>query len=150
MNGYLLDTNLLVALFWPAHSQHSQAVNWFAGNRKKGWSTCPFTQAGFVRVVSNPAFSRDAVAPVEAIRVLGENTKAKDHDFWPDDASIGETAQLLKSRLSGHQHVTDAYLLTLAVRRDGILVTFDRAIAALLPPGSKLERHLEVVDSQSR
>jgi hypothetical protein len=32
------------------------------------------------------------------------------------------------SRIFGHQQVTDAYLLGLAVKENGVLVTFDRGI----------------------
>ncbi len=34
------------------------------------------------------------------------------------------------SRLRGHRHITDAYLLALAVANEGQLATFDSAIAA--------------------
>jgi len=30
------------------------------------------TQLGFIRIVSNPAFSRDALSPIEALALLGE------------------------------------------------------------------------------
>ena len=50
MRGYLLDTNVLVALLWPSHGQHEAAVGWFARRRAKGWATCPLTEAGFVRI----------------------------------------------------------------------------------------------------
>jgi predicted nucleic acid-binding protein len=36
MKGYLLDTNLLIALLWPAHEQHERAVKWFARHRARG------------------------------------------------------------------------------------------------------------------
>jgi len=32
------------------------------------------------------------------------------------------------ARITGHQQVTDAYLLGLAIKEDGVLVTFDRGI----------------------
>jgi predicted nucleic acid-binding protein len=70
MKGYLLDTNLLIALLWPSHERHELALKWFNRHRAKGWATCPITQTGFVRIVSNPAFSRDAVQPREAIHKL--------------------------------------------------------------------------------
>ncbi len=146
MNHYLLDTNLLVALFWPAHAQHKAAIEWFASNRSQGWITCPFTQAGFVRVVSNPAFSRYSVAPLEAVGILNQNTNAKDHSFWPDAISLIEAAGHYAGRLTGHQQITDAYLLSLAIHRGGVLVTFDQSIAALLPSRSDFKRHLRILE----
>jgi toxin-antitoxin system PIN domain toxin len=147
MKGYLLDTNLLIALIWPSHERHDLALKWFARNRVKGWATCPLTQAGFVRIVSNPAFSRDAVQPREAISVLSANTAAKDHTFWPDELPISDAVAFAGVRLVGHQQVTDAYLLGLAIRRGGMLATLDQRIAALTEPKSSERKALETVSS---
>lgn len=145
MNGYLLDTNLLIALFWPSHERHDLALKWFTRHRMKGWATCPFTQAGFVRIVSNPAFSRDAVQPREAIQVLSANTTAKDHTFWPDELPFAEAVACTGVRLLGHKQVTDAYLLGLAIRRGGVLATLDQRIAALTDAKSAERKALETV-----
>jgi len=145
MKGYLLDTNLLIALLWPSHKRHELAVKWFVRCRGKGWATCPFTQAGFVRIVSNPAFSRDAVQPREATHVLGANTAAGDHQFWPDEAPFAEAVAFAGVRLIGHQQVTDAYLLGLAIRRGGVLATLDEHIAGLMEPRSTERSALELV-----
>ena len=145
MKGYLLDTNLLIALFWPSHERHELAVNWFTRHRAKGWATCPFTQAGFVRIVSNPAFSRDSVQPREAIQVLSANTAAADHTFWPAELSFAEAVAYAGVRLLGHQQTTDAYLLGLAIRRGGVLATLDQRIAALLEPKSIERNSLETI-----
>lgn len=145
MKAYLLDTNLLIALLWPSHARHDVAARWFAHHRARGWATCPLTQAGFVRIVSNPAFSRDAVQPREAIQVLAANTAARDHAFWPDELPITEAVAFAGVRLMGHQQVTDAYLLGLAIRRGGMLATLDQRIAALAEPKSAERRALEMV-----
>ena len=145
MKSYLLDTNLLIALLWPSHERHDLAVKWFTRHRKKGWATCPITEAGFVRILSNPAFSRDAVHPREAIQVLSANTAAKDHVFWSDELSVAEAVAFAGVRLMGHQQVTDAYLLGLAIRRKGVLATLDQRIAALTEPTSAERTALEIV-----
>ena len=145
MKGYLLDTNLLIALLWPSHERHDLALKWFTRHRAKGWATCPFTQAGFVRIVANPAFSRDAVQPREAIQVLSANTAAKDHAFWPDELPLAESVAFTGVRLLGHQQVTDAYLLGLAIRRGGVLATLDQRIAALVDPKTTERKALETV-----
>jgi uncharacterized protein len=145
VKGYLLDVNLLIALLWPSHARHESAVNWFARRRAKGWTTCPITEAGFVRIVSNPAFSRDAVTPREAVGVLAANTAAEDHQFWPDDLAFTEAVAFAGAHLVGHQQVTDAYLLGLAIRRGGVLATLDEHIAALTGKRSAESRALELV-----
>lgn len=145
MKGCLLDTNLLIALLWPSHERHELAVKWFTRHRARGWATCPITQAGFVRIVSNPAFSRDAVQPREAVQVLSANCAAKDHAFWPEELPFAEAVAFAGARLLGHQQVTDAYLLGLAIHRGGVLATLDQRIAALLEPRSDERRALELV-----
>jgi toxin-antitoxin system PIN domain toxin len=146
MKGFLLDTNLLIALLWPSHAQHETALRWFTRHRARTWATCPLTEAGFVRIVSNPAFSRDAVTPREAIGLLAANTRAADHVFWPADRPIADVASTAGSRLVGHQQVTDACLLTLALKRGGVLATLDRGVAALALPRSPERRAIEHVD----
>jgi hypothetical protein len=145
MNGYLLDINLLLALLWPAHERHPVARRWFARHRGQGWATCPLTEAGFVRIVSNPAFSRDAVQPREAIQVLLANTEAKDHRFWPDDPPLAEAVAFAGVRLLGHQQVTDAYLLGLALHHGGALATLDERLAALVEPKSAARKAVAIV-----
>ena len=145
MKGYLLDTNVLVALLWPSHAQHGLAAKWFARNRSKKWATCPLTESGFVRIVSNPAFSRDAVMPREAVGVLNANTAARDHVFWPDELPFETVTAFAGVRLVGHQQVTDAYLLGLAIHRGGVLATLDEHIAALTEPRSVERRSMHIV-----
>jgi len=145
MRRYLLDTNLLIALLWPSHAQHAVARRWFASRRKEGWATCPFTQAGFVRITSNPAFSRDAAQPRTAMDVLTANTACKDHVFWADDIPFREAVAFAGFRLLGHQQVTDAYLVGLALHRGGILATLDQRIVELTEPKSDGRNAIETV-----
>jgi len=145
MKGYLLDTNVLIALLWPSHGQHDLAVKWFGRRRAKGWASCPLTETGFIRIVSNPAFSRDAVTPREAASILAANTAASDHAFWPDELDFAEATAFTEARLVGHQQVTDAYLLGLALHRGGMLATLDQRIAALVESKSAARQALEIV-----
>jgi hypothetical protein len=145
MNGYLLDTNLLIALLWPTHERHELALKWFTRRRIQGWATCPLTQAGFVRIVSNPAFSRDAVQPREAVQVLSANTAAKDHRFWPNDLPLAKAVAFAGVHLLGHQQVTDAYLLGLALQRGGALATLDEGITALAGRDPAVRRAVAIV-----
>lgn len=144
MTAVLLDVNVLIALMWPAHEGHQRAQNWFGQNAGEGWATCPFTQAGFVRIVSNPAFSRDAVTPKEAMSILAATMRHKAHQFWADEIDVISAAWPYAEQLSGHQQVTDAYLLGLARHKKGKLGTMDRAVLELLPDKS-LERNLVTV-----
>ena len=50
------------------------------------------------------------------------------HEFWPDDISVLDGKRVDPTRLHGPRQITDCYLLALAVRHIGALVTLDRAI----------------------
>jgi uncharacterized protein len=141
----LLDVNVLVALFWAEHADHGAAQQWFREHARRGWATCPFTQAAFIRLVSNPAFSRDAVSPTEAVALLEENLRHPSHEFWADDLRFADIMANLEPDLTGHRQITDAYLLGLAIHHKSRLVTFDKSLSALLPAGRpKAEKLIEL------
>lgn len=137
MTVHLLDVNVLIALMWPAHEGHDRVQGWFANNPKAGWATCPFTQAAFVRIVSNPAFSRDVANLEDAFKALEQNSRNPLHQFWPDEIGLLEAVQPMRKRMTGHQQVSDAYLIGLAIHRKGKLITLDRSMATLLPSSER-------------
>jgi hypothetical protein len=53
--------------------------------------------------------------------------------FWPDDLSFPDAVEPIQKQLVGHQQVSDAYLLGIAIRRKARLATLDRSVPALLP-----------------
>ncbi|HAB19128.1 MAG TPA: PIN domain-containing protein [Verrucomicrobiota bacterium] len=122
MKAALLDTNVLLALAWPNHQHHVQAHDWFAAQAKKGWATCAFTQLGFVRLSSNPAYTANAVSPPEAATLLQQWTRLKGHHFWSSPAAHDPA---IYARALGHQQVNDAWLVEVAPRNSGRLVTLD-------------------------
>ena len=138
----LLDVNVLIALLWPPHEAHARAQRWFAQNARQGWATCAMTQAGFVRIVSNPIFSRRAVSPRDALDVLSGSLQHPAHHFWTEDIGITEALAHFGRRLLGHQQVTDAYLLGLAIRKKGRLATLDASISWLLSEQSAARNRL--------
>jgi len=131
MKVALLDLNILTALLWPAHEHHEIAQDWFGARRKARWATCALTQLGFVRLVSNPSFSRDALTPANAVLLLSANLVHPNHEFWVEDVSVPAAVKAVPRELKGHQQVTDAYLLALAGRHNGVLATFDRGVETL-------------------
>ena len=102
MTGLLLDVNVLLALSWPGHQFHAQVQRWFGRSAAKGWATCPITQAGFVRIISNPAFSSRAVSPAEAIDASRVTMRHPAHQFWADDIPVTDALAALGIRISGH------------------------------------------------
>jgi uncharacterized protein len=140
----LLDVNVLIAMTWPTHQAHGKVQHWLSHRGREKWASCPFTQTSFVRIVSNPAFSPNALAPADALVLLRSNLGHPAHQFWPDDIGLLEAVARFESRIVGHQQVMDAYLLGLAIYKKGKLATLDRGLVALLPEKS-LERDLVTV-----
>jgi hypothetical protein len=124
----LLDVNVLVALFDPDHVHHEVAHDWFADAGRSGWATCPLTEAGFVRVLSNPAYSGAVTRAVDMAGRLRRFCASGGHVFWPDELSLLDGSRFDLSRGAGHRQLMDVYLLGLAHTRGGRLVTFDRTI----------------------
>ena len=120
--------NVLVALFDPAHDNHEDAHRWFGRNRRHGWATCPMKINGCIRVLSNPAYPTVEATPAEVAGRLRSFCFATDHHFWEDSVSLVDESLFRVSMTGGHQKITDAYLLGLAVRNHGRLATFDRSI----------------------
>jgi uncharacterized protein len=136
MTAYLLDVNVLIALSWPEHMHHGPAQRWFGRHRAKGWATCPLAEAGFVRIVSNPAFSSRSVSVQQAIEGLADSVKDDAHQFWADSISLPEAMRVLPHPLRGHRQITDAYLVALAIHKKGKLATLDRGVRRWAPAGS--------------
>lgn len=129
---FLLDVNVLIALSWPAHVAHEKVQQWFGRHARAAWATCPFTQTAFVRIISNPAFSPNALTTADAFQLLESNLKHSGHKFWPDDIGVLEATRNFQSQIAGHQQVTDAYLMGLASHRKGKLATLDSGMLGLL------------------
>jgi toxin-antitoxin system PIN domain toxin len=123
----LLDVNVLVALFDADHVSHSQATRWMEENGKSGWATCPVTQNGFLRVMSQPGYPNQAPVAVLGDR-LRQATGDKAHEFWPDTVSVLDDRLVDTRRIHGPRQLTDVYLLALASSRGGRFVTFDKSV----------------------
>ena len=123
----LLDVNLLVTLFYAAHVHHIRAHEWLAANRSGGWATCPLTQNGCLRVLSQSNYP-GAIPVADIARRLRQATAVGDHHFWADDLSLCDAALFDHGRILSPKHLTDLYLLALATENAGRFVTFDRGI----------------------
>jgi uncharacterized protein len=128
---HLLALNVLIALVRPRHTQHGKVMHWFRNTGGKRWATCALTEARFVRVVSNPRFTSQAIGVMEALQILSELTALPGHQFWSLDFGCADAVRPVEERFFGHQQVADTYLLALAIRNKGRLVTLDRGVVFL-------------------
>jgi toxin-antitoxin system PIN domain toxin len=124
----LFDLSALIALFDDQHVENRRAHHWFAANRTNGWATCPLTQNGFVRIISQSSY-RSPISLREAIEHLQEATETEGHEFWADDISLLNESLFNRSHILGPKQLTDIYLLALAVEHGGRLVTLDQGIS---------------------
>lgn len=61
------------------------------------------------------------------------------HRFRPDDVSLTDVEIFNHTELLGPKHITDRYLLALAVRSKGRFVTFDQGIRPTAVVGASAE-----------
>jgi hypothetical protein len=136
----LLDVNVLIALLDAAHVHHREARAWLEGNITEGWASCPITQNGCIRILSQPAYPGAQPPAVIAAR-LAEAVATRWHEFWADDFSAVASGALDWQQILSSRQLTDAYLLALAVRRGGRLVSLDRAVPLAAVTGAA-DHHL--------
>ena len=139
----LLDVNVLIALLDSDHLHHQQAVEWLEEGAPHGWASCPITQNGFIRILSNPRY-RNPTSTADAIYRLKKAVDGPAHKFWPDSLSLFETGLVNWEKALSCRSLTDAYLLALAVKNNGRLVTFDRGITTDFVNGATAQ-HLLVL-----
>ena len=140
----LLDVNVLIALLDQAHPHHETASAWLKASIKHGWASCPITQNGCIRIMSQATYpgARPAAQIMERLRGALDHSA---HAFWPDDASIVDQKIVDGTRVHSARQITDTYLLALALKHNGRLVTFDSGIALSAAKGATLRHLLNLV-----
>jgi toxin-antitoxin system PIN domain toxin len=128
----LLDVNVLIGLLDSAHVHHAAAVRWFHKTAcQEGWATCPITENGFIRIVSNLNYPNLRLTPGAAANSLARFRSgfAGIHHFWTDEVSLTDVTLFDLSQLAGSRQTTDAYLAGLAFRKRARLSTLDGGVA---------------------
>ena len=145
MAQHLLDVNALIALGWSAHRRHDTMVTWFNRTAQAGWATCALTQAGFVRVLSQPAVGGAASTVAELVRSLERNLVHPAHRLLALDFGFADVLACCTGGVVGHRQVTDAYLLSAAMRAGMKLLTFDSGVGMLLASDAERSAHVELL-----
>jgi uncharacterized protein len=139
----LLDVNMLVALFREIHVHHDVAHDWFADHGDQGWASCPLTENGVVRILSSPGVN-PYVPAFDVVGLLARFCEHSAHSFWRDELSLRDEAVFDLSAVRGPKQLTDVYLLGVAVKHGGRLVTLDQRIPLAAVKGAR-KQHLEVI-----
>jgi hypothetical protein len=124
----LPDLNVWLALSWPGHSHHRQAVHYWEQQAADQVLFCTVTALGLVRMVSQPKLMGVAVKnAAEASALLhalcqqpGVQLAEPEHNGWEVFHQLLQSAEL-PARLC-----TDAHLAALAIANGWRLVSFDR------------------------
>ena len=138
---YLLDVNVLIALTEEEHIHYPMVMKWF-NTPGLDWGLCAFTEAALLRITANPRVGKLTLE--ESIHLLAVLVRHPGYRYWPITASWSVLAAPFQERLFGHQQITDAFLLGLAVKENGILVTLDKAIKYMA--GERYSRNVLVLE----
>lgn len=124
----LLDTSVLIALLDASHIHHELAAQWLSANASNGWASCPITLNGCIRILAQPSYPNRL--PMHTVALgLARAMQHPQHEFWADEVNPVSSSPINWSHLVRPAQLTDAYLLALAVQREGCLVTLDKGIA---------------------
>lgn len=146
MSVSLLDVNLLISLLDSAHEHHLQAMSWFHLVKRRKWATCPLTENGFIRIVSQVSYPNARRSPLQAGVSLEQFKRASSsaYEFWADDISLSDSGLFDLGAVRGSRELSDVYLAGLALRRGGRLATLDSGIPwqAVRGAGAQLIEHI--------
>ena len=140
----LLDINVIISLLDSGHIMHGAAIHWMERELNHGWATCPITQNGVLRIMSQPAYPNHRPVAQVAER-LEEACKHASHVFWPEQISLLKKGLIRWERMLGPRQITDSYLLVLAVTHGGRFVSFDQRICVDLVPDAS-QTHLAIIE----
>ena len=118
---------MLIALLDAAHVHHARAKACLLSHPDPVWASCPITQNGFIRTISQSAYP-GSISTRKAFSILGNAANSSHHRFWQDDISLLDSSLIDPNHVHGPKQVADIYLLALAVENGGCLVALDRAI----------------------
>ena len=129
---FLLDINVWLAMAFEAHSHHVAARIWFESADENSCNFCRITQAGFLRLATNPTLFGDEALTLDSAWTC--------YDALIGDSRVGFSREplgldhLWRRMTTGATYSTkvwnDAYLAAFAIAADCQIITFDKGFAA--------------------
>lgn len=102
----LLDINVLIALHDRDHVHHQRAALWFEAHVTHGWASCPLTQNGCLRIMSQPGYS--SPQPLATlVSMFQSSTASAIHQMWADDVSLFDAQHFHHAHIHSHSQLTD-------------------------------------------
>ncbi len=132
----LLDLSVVLALAEPETERNRSAREWLNTVGSSSCGICSLTERDFVRVLSDSAVRPQPEGLLLATAILGTWKGYSVFFCWPmpSELSWANLTASFAARIYGHRQITDAYLLGLAIKENGVLVTFDRGLKYLAGP----------------
>ena len=125
---FLLDTSVLFAAVYQAHTHHETVSHWLAAGER--YATCGLTQIGAFRLLLlSPAMHGYPLDPADAHEVLTDFTHDERHTF----VSCPAIAQGFVGQTLGHKAAFDDYLIQISHAASCKLVTLDRRLTSRWP-----------------
>ena len=122
----LLDVNVLISLLDANHAHHQAVMGWFGQNNDR-WASCPITQNGYLRIVTQDKYP-NAISIKEAIKTLSQAVSTPGHECLSDDISLLDQQLFAHEHIQGPKQLTDIYLLALSVFHGARFVTLDEGV----------------------
>lgn len=138
---HLLDVNGLIALLNESHVHNLAVTEWFAMPGLQ-WALCPFTEAALLRFMTRP--KTGDMSMEEANAMLARLKEHPGCHYQPIAHDWHTLTAPFSKRLHGHNQITDAYLLGMAISEGLILTTLDQGILHLAGEHS---RHVLVLEA---
>lgn len=143
----LLDVNVLLALLWPTHPDFEVADAWFRANSRAGWATCAITQSGFIRISAQKSFQHSDRTIDAIAQGLEKATTSSSHRFLNIDFPFQMVRKICTGGVVGHRQITDAYLLTLAIKNKAKFISLDAGVRQLLATEPERIKHVVILES---
>jgi hypothetical protein len=96
---FLLDVNVLIALADSGHSHHSKAAAWFAEVGQADWASCPITENGMIRILSDPRYGTPAPDTALVAELLQLLRLSGNHSFWQENISLIDPEIFVREKL---------------------------------------------------
>jgi predicted nucleic acid-binding protein len=133
-SGYLLDGNVLIALQDPGHVLSPKARAWLKSHKKDTLYLCSVTEGTLLRYLMNPRIGGKQTA-AKAWQMLSALHAHPTIKFLDSGFSY---LQVRSAGLTGHKEVTDAWLITLAMKIGHRLATLDAGLCNRHPDATEL------------